>query len=675
MALQRSKIQQEIQRLSREIEEHNYRYYVLSDPVISDKEYDELMRSLLQLEEDYPDLKQPDSPSQRVGVKIPSQAQAVVHRSRMLSLDNTYSLEELDEWFRRVKKNLPDQEIHFVVELKIDGVSASLTYENGRLVLGATRGDGTTGEDVTHNIKTIRSVPLCLQQTGQNPYPGQLDVRGEVYMRRKDFAFLNQKKKQQGEALFANPRNATSGSLKLLDGTLAAKRRLHFFAHSYGYVPGERQPLTQWEFLSLVKDMGFCVNADSRLCRSFQEVKEFCLKSQEKREALPYEADGVVIKVNSLAQQQQLGTTLKSPRWAIAYKFPASQATTQINKITVQVGRTGVLTPVAELDPVACAGVTISRATLHNFEEIDRLNVNVGDRVLVERAGDVIPKIVKVVASAAGKQTPFPWPKSCPVCRGAVAKDHADQVAVRCINPSCPQQLERRLVHFASRGAMDIRGLGQTVVRQLLELHLVQDVADIYSLAKTDVLRLALFKDKKAENLISAIEDSRKRPLSRLLFGLGINNIGEKAAYSLAQKFHDIDTIMGLTSEDIVEIPEFGEVMAKAVCDFFKQPAVQSLVKKLKQAGCRMKEPRRKQGTRLAGKKFVFTGELPGMARTAAAALVKKAGGDVVSSVSRHIDFVVVGEQPGSKYSQAQRLGISVLSPQQFKEMMHEEST
>jgi len=667
----RIKVQAEIHRLSQEIEKHNYRYFVLADPVISDKEYDELMRSLLLLEKVYPELKRPDSPSQRVGVKVSSQSQAVVHKSKMLSLDNTYSLEELEEWHKRIKKSLPAQTIHFVVELKIDGVSASLTYESGRFVLGATRGDGETGEDVTHNIRTIRSVPLILKSPSKEHYSGAMEIRGEVYMTQRDFAVLNQKRKKREEPLFANPRNATSGSLKLLDGTIAAKRRLHFFAHSYGYAPEDKQPLTQWEFLMRAKARGFCVNTESQLCRSFQDVKKFCQKFQSKRESLPYEVDGVVIKVNSLQQQQQLGATLKSPRWAIAYKFPASQATTLVKQIIVQVGRTGVLTPVAELEPVPCAGVIISRATLHNFEEVDRLKINVGDQVLIERAGDVIPKIVKVVAPCSRKHKSFPWPKVCPVCRGAVAKDQIHQVAVRCINPSCPKQLERSLIHFASRGAMDIRGMGETVICQLLEQQLVHDLADIYFLAKEDFLRLDLFKDKKADNIIAAITKSKKQPLSKLLFGLGINNIGEKAAYSLAQNFHHIDSIISLKFEDILQMNEFGEIMARAICDFFRQPAAQSLIKKLKKAGCLMNEPFKKQGSRFKGKKFVFTGELPGIPRAEAITLVKQGGGEVVSSVSRNTDFVVTGDNPGSKLLKAEKLKIPLLSPQQFKEMMN----
>lgn len=667
----RDQIKAQMRQLSREIEEHNQRYYELSDPIVSDKEYDDLMRRLVLLEADYPDLRQPDSPTMRVGVKVKSGLKTIEHRTKMLSLENTYYEGELDEWHARLQKALPGEKMSWVVELKVDGVSASLTYKKGALVLGATRGDGLYGEDVTHNIRTIRSVPLRLKPSVLGPAPDTIEIRGEVYMNKRDFIALNNERKSNGNMIFANPRNAASGSLKLLDAGLAGKRRLHFLAHSFGSMEGGSPPQTQWDFLKTAQETGFCVDGHKRLCRTFQEVKDFCREFQDRRESIPYEVDGVVIKVNDLSQQQQLGTTAKNPRWAVAYKFPASQATTNVKDIVVQVGRTGVLTPVAELDPVPCAGVTISRATLHNFEEISRLGVYVGARVLVERAGDVIPKVVKVLSPAASGSKIFPAPEACPVCGGAVEKERDGQVAVRCINPSCPRQLERRLIHFASRGAMDIHGLGESVVAQLFGRNLLRDMADIYFLTKSELLCLEFFKDKKAGNLLAAIQASKQQPLSRLIFGLGIHNIGEKAAFVLAQRARHMDALFELSCEEVVEIEEFGNIMARSVIGFFRQPAAHALIEKLKKAGVNMKEPLKEATGLLADRTFVFTGELPGLSRTAAAALVKSNGGNVMSAVSKQTDYVVAGDNPGSKLTKAKQLNVTILTPQQFKEMIH----
>ncbi len=669
----RDQIKAQMRQLSQEIEDHNRRYYELSDPLIPDKEYDDLMRRLVFLEAAYPDLRQPDSPTLRVGVKVPSGIKTVDHRPKMLSLENTYCEGELDEWHARLNKALPGQKLSWVVELKVDGVSASLTYQKGTLALGATRGDGLHGEDVTHNIRTMRSVPLRLKPDERGLLPEIIEIRGEVYMNKKDFAALNNQRKADGGLIFANPRNAASGSLKLLDAGLAAKRRLHFLAHSFGSMEGGEPPQTQWDFLMKAQEMGFCVDSHKRLCRTFQEVKDFCREYQARRESIPYEVDGVVIKVNEISQQLQLGTTAKNPRWAVAYKFPASQAATVVKDIVVQVGRTGVLTPVAELDSVSCAGVTITRATLHNFEEVARLGIHVGARVLVERAGDVIPKVVKVLSPAVLDSPVFPAPEACPVCGGAVAKDRDDQVAIRCINPSCPKQLERRLIHFSSRGAMDIRGLGEAVVAQLIKQNLVRDIADIYFLTKKELLGLESFKDKKADNLLAAIQASRQQPLSRLVYGLGIHNIGEKAAFVLAQKACQMDALFTLSSEELAEIEEFGEVMSRSVYEFFRQPAARALIKKLKKAEVNMQEPVKiaPGSGPLAGKIFVFTGELPGLSRWEAAELVKRNGGEVAAAVSKRTDFVVAGEAAGSKLRKAGELNVAVLTFQQFKEMMH----
>ncbi|MDP2654012.1 MAG: NAD-dependent DNA ligase LigA [Candidatus Omnitrophota bacterium] len=671
--MDKTKAVKEIERLSREIEEHNYRYYVLDQPKVADKEYDDLLKRLIRLEEQFPQLRSGNSPTQRVGTKVAAAAKPVTHRLKMYSLDNTYSVEELREWHDRVLKGLPGQAVEYVVELKIDGVSAALTYQRGEFVLGATRGDGIAGEDVTHNLRTVRSVPLKLKSSGRDPLPEILEVRGEVYMLRKDFEALNKERKKNEEEIFANPRNATSGSVKLLDSRVTARRNLQFFIHSFGLIERDMAVSSQWEFLAKAKQYGFSVNPHNRLCRSIGEVMDFYAEFQQRRSGLPYEVDGVVIKVNSFAQQGRLGATLKSPRWAVAFKFPASQATTTVRDIVIQVGRTGVLTPVSELEPVPCAGVTISRCTLHNFEEVERLGVRVGDRVLIERAGDVIPKVVKVVEPAHPRGKRVTVPLRCPECGGPVVKEKDGQVAYRCASPSCPKQLERRLIHFASRGAMDIEGLGESAVVQLLEKGFVKDLSDIYALKKEHLLRLKLFKDKKAEKLLSAIQKSKQQPLSRFLFGLGIVNIGEKASLVLARRFGTIDRVMAASADDLQAIHEIGRVMAESLAVFFLPASTRKLVEKFRRAGLGMKEPVKEIPVgELSGKKFVFTGELANRSRAQAAELVRRNGGEVLSSVSKSVDFIVTGENPGSKYAKARSLGVKIINEREFEEMIHE---
>ncbi len=668
--MNKSDARKQITQLSKQLEEHNYRYYVLNQPTISDEEYDQLFKSLMELEAAFPDLKSENSPTQRVGTKIDSELSPVKHRAKMYSLDNSYSMEEVKQWVERVQKGLPKQSVEYVAELKIDGVSATLVYENGEFVLGATRGDGVTGENVTHNLRTIRSIPLNLQAAANKPLPKLLDIRAEIYMSKADFRALNEQRMKDGEDRFANPRNATGGTVKLLDSRITAQRNLQCFVHSFGMVQGGEMVKTQWEFLEAMKQYGFMTNPYSRLCSTFEEVKSYCLELQNKRQELPYEVDGVVIKVNSLEQQDRLGATQKSPRWAVAYKFPAQQATTIVKRIVIQVGRTGVLTPVAELQPVPCAGVIISRATLHNFDEVKRLKIGVGDRILVERAGDVIPKVVKVVEPATKKKR-ISVPKQCPECKGKVLRVKTEDVAYRCINPSCPKKLELNLVHFASRGAMDIEGLGEVAVKQLLEQGLVKDIVDIYFLKSADLLKLELFKEKKVQNLLTAIEASKQQPLSRLLFGLGIINIGEKVSYCLAQRFGSMDELLKAGSEELENIHEVGQVMAESVQAFFQQPATQMLIQKLKRAQVNMLEPIEVKGQKLQGKKFVFTGELANLTRTQAAALVRKLGAEVVSLVSANTDFVVAGENAGSKLEKAKALGVKILANKEFEEMVY----
>jgi len=661
-----TRAKKEMQALIDAIDGHNHKYYVLNDPTISDEEYDHLLRKLMDLEKDFPALKSLDSPTKRIGEKIEGTLPTIRHSLPMLSLDNTYSLDELKQWYDRVVKGLHAQKFELTAELKIDGLSCSLRYEKGRLSLAATRGDGQTGEDVTHNAKTIRDIPLKLK----GKPPALLEVRGEVYMDRRDFARLNEQRKKNDEVLFANPRNAAAGSLKLLDASLTAQRRLKFFAHSPGALDVNHRPQTQWDFLQQVKSYGFVIEAHSRKCASLDEVIAFYNEYAAKRLEIPFDVDGVVVKVNSFAQQEQLGMTLKSPRWAVAFKFPAYQATTTVKEIMVQVGRTGVITPVAELEPVPCAGVMISRATLHNFDEIKRLGINVGDRILLERAGDVIPKVIKVLEKHS--KGAFHIPKVCPSCGAKIQKEKEEDVAYRCLNPACPKQLERLLVHFSSRGAMDIEGLGESVIDQLLQRGLVHDVADIYFLTGEQLLELDLFAEKKAENLLEAIKVSKKQPLSRFLYGLGIANIGIKAAINLAGHFGSLNAIIRASNEELQAIDEMGPVMAQSVADYFKQPAVKKLLSKFDQAGLRLAEPKRqKASSRLEGKKFVFTGELSGFSRDDASRMVENQGGKVIGSVSKKLDYLVVGDNPGSKLTKAQQLGVKILSQQEFEEILN----
>jgi DNA ligase (NAD+) len=664
--------QKEINRLSKKIKQHNDRYYAQDNPLISDKEYDDLLKKLIYLEDQFPELKDPNSPTQRVGIKILSAAKTVTHRVKMFSLDNTYNMDELKEWNKRVLKGLPGEKLEYTAELKIDGISAALTYRDGEFILGATRGDGVIGEDVTHSLKTVRTIPFKLNRSAKVTVPHILEVRGEVYINLQDFQRMNDERKKNNEELFANPRNAASGSVKLLDSRITAKRNLNCFIHSFGVLEGAPVFESQWEFLSAVKNLGFAVNQHNRLCHDFDEVIQFCLEFQNKRQEIPYEVDGVVIKVNSLKQQRKLGETLKSPRWATAYKFPAHQATTVVKDIVVQVGRTGVLTPVAELEPVECAGVTISRATLHNFDEVYRLGIKVGDRVLLERAGDVIPKIIKVTVPSKKTKKIFSVPSKCPECGAAVVKESAEEVAYRCENPSCPKQIQRHLVHFAAREAMDIEGLGDVVVTQLLEKGLVKDLADIYFLKKENLLSLDLFAEKKADNLLRAIEESKKKPLSKFLFGLGIMNVGLKASRTLAGRFGSLERLMMAKKDELIEIHEIGSVIAGSVESTFHHVATHRLLEKFRSAGVNPKEPKTaKVSDKLTNKKFVFTGELDTMSRQEAGEFVQKFGGEIVSSVSKNIDFVVVGRTPGSKYQKALNLGVKTINENEFREMIN----
>jgi DNA ligase (NAD+) len=658
-------IGKKIEDLRNRIREHDYLYYVLSQPVISDKEYDDLMVSLVELERAYPQYAAADSPGVRVSGGILEGFATVAHGQKMLSLDNTYSYEGLREWAARVSKGLQGEGVSFVVELKIDGLSANLTYRKGVLARAATRGDGDQGEDVTGNIRKIRPIPLRLRGAD---VPALIEVRGEVYMDKEDFERLNRQRLEQGDSVFANPRNAASGSLKLLDSAQVAQRKLNFFAHSLGQYEGKALK-THWDYLAQLKSWGVRVNPLCEICKDIDGVIAYCGAMQKKRDSLPYEIDGIVVKINDLRQQQALGATAKSPRWAVAYKFPARQATTELLKIRINVGRTGVITPSADLLPVECSGVTIKSATLHNFDEIGRLGVREGDRVLIERAGDVIPKIVKVVEQR-GKKV-FEIPVSCPVCGGTIVKEKEEDVAYRCINPSCPAHLERGLLHFASRSAMDIEGMGESVVAQLVRLKLVKSLADVFRLTENDLARLELFKEKKIGNLLLAIDKSRSAPLSRVIYALGIRHVGEKAAFVLARRFLTLDALIKARKDDLQSIDEIGPVIAESVIDFFSQPQTKELIADLKRHKINLTEPAVKaEANQLSGKKVVFTGELSAYSRPEAEELVRRSGGQASSRVSKETDFLIAGDHPGSKYEKARHLGVAIIDEQQFKRML-----
>jgi DNA ligase (NAD+) len=670
-------LRQEAEKLRRELHKHNRLYHVEDNPEISDAEYDRMMKRLRDLETAYPGLRLPDSPTQRVGGPPVADFAPVKHKVPMLSLDNTYSSEELEEWHARVLKGLAaGEKPAFTVEPKIDGVGLSLLYENGVLVQAATRGDGETGEDVTANAKTIRAIPLRLEGRP----PKRLEVRGEAYAAKSDFKKFNEEARAEASAapgneagpaakIFANPRNFAAGSLRQKDPAVTAKRPLGYLVHSHGSVEGAAFA-SHFEFLSACKSYGLPVDPRSSSTNSFDAAVARCLELQKDRDALAYEADGAVIKVDDIRQQVRLGFTFKSPRWAVAYKFPAAQATTRLLGVEMSVGRTGAITPVAKLDPVECGGVTVSNASLHNFDEVGRLGVRIGDWVLIERAGEVIPKVVKAIETRrTGDERPVTIPKACPACGGPIGKDKEDDVAYRCLNgPTCPAQLEKSLLHFASRDAMDIQGLGEAVVQELLAKGLARDLADIYALAKDQLLTLEGFKDKKAENLLKGILDSRRRPLSRFLYGLGVRDVGEKGAILLAEKFGSLERLSSAVEADLETIHEVGPVMAGSVASFFRQDAARMLLAKFKTLGLDPKEAAPKAGPKpLAGQTVVFTGELRRFSRAEAERLVRELGGSASSSVSKNTSFLVAGPNAGDKLKKAQKLGVEIIDEDLFQ--------
>ncbi|MGQ0644525.1 MAG: NAD-dependent DNA ligase LigA [Elusimicrobiota bacterium] len=660
-------VKSEIEKLREEIRRHDFLYYAEARPEIADEEYDRLLGRLRDLEEKHPELAEPDSPTRRVGGEVSGGFPKVRHAVPMLSLDNSYSLDDIRAWHDRVLKGLrPGERPAFTVELKIDGVGLALTYENGLLVRAATRGDGETGEDITPNARTIRSIPLRLRGRP----PKVLEVRGEVYATKDDFQKFNRRFQETGEETpFANPRNFAAGSLRQKDPKLTARRPLRYLVHSFGWVEGAEYKAHS-EFLDACRSLGLPVDPVVSRHDRIEDVVEKCRVLQDRREDLAYEADGCVIKVDDTGRQKRLGFTFKSPRWALAYKFPAKQATTRMRDVEMSVGRTGVVTPIAKLEPVKVGGVTISNASLHNFDEVARLDARVGDVLLIERAGDVIPRVVQVVKSKrTGAEKPILPPQECPVCGGPVAKAREKDVAYRCSNPACPVQLHKSLLHFAGRPAMDIGGLGDAAAEELLGTGKVKDLADIYRLKKEDLLSFEGFKDKKAQNLLDGIEASRGRSLGRFVYGLGIPDVGEKAAQTLAEHFGSVDRLAAATEDDLQDIPFVGPAMAGAVAGFFRQPAVKSLLQKFKKLGISPREepPAAKGPQLLAGKTVVFTGELKAFSRTEAERLVRELGGRPSSSVSAKTSFVVAGPEAGSKLKKAQKLGGEVIDEGEFK--------
>ncbi len=661
------KIRKKVTKLRNEIHYHDYKYYVENNPEISDYEYDQLLKELKDLEGMYPSLQSSTSPTQRVGGMPVEGFPTVEHPIPMFSLENTYSEEEIGEFERRLHRELPGEDFEYVVELKIDGVSISLLYEDGNFLRGSTRGDGRRGDEITTNLKTIHTIPLKLRKK----VAGRIEVRGEIYMTKSGFLNVNKERERKGEPLFANPRNAGAGSLKLLDPRITHQRPLDNFIYLFSYSTQVPIPSTHMECLKKLKEWGFKINRYVKLCKGMGEVIDFCNSWAEKREELDYDVDGMVIKVNNVDQQMRLGSTTKSPRWAIAYKFPAKQTTTTIRTITVQVGRTGALTPVAVLDPTPLAGTTITRATLHNEDEIRRKDIRIGDTVIIEKGGDIIPQVVKVVESKRkGRERKFSMPKSCPVC-GAEVVRLEDEAVSRCIGSSCPAQLKEKIAHYAQRGAMDIEGLGDKLIDQLVDKGIVSDVADLYGLNQDILSGLERMGEKSSGNLLSQIEKSKSQPLSRLIFAIGIRYVGVRGARILAQNFRSIEDLAKATQEELEVIPEIGPRTAQSIVWFFREKKNKELWERLKKWGVQVKEEKEEKGEiLLAGKKFVFTGGLERFSRQEANDLVERLGARAISSLSRSVDYVVAGENPGSKYEKAKSLGLNILTEKEFEEII-----
>jgi DNA ligase (NAD+) len=659
--------QQKIEQLRKDILRHDHLYYVKDQPEITDREYDRLMQDLKDLEAKHPQWITPDSPTQRVGGAPSEGFDSVVHKSPMLSLDNTYNVDELRDFHNRVVKNLGTEEVEYVVELKIDGLGVSLAYEDGLLVRGATRGDGKTGEDITANLKTIRSIPLSIpmQKSGYR----SMEVRGEVYMDRTGFDALNSKREEEGEVPFVNPRNAAAGSLRLLDSRITASRPLNIWVYALGHFEGPAFK-SHFEMLKAMGELGFRTNPNTQLCKSFDDIQKMIDTWQEKQATLDYDVDGLVIKVNSIAAQNKLGSTNKHPRWAAAFKYEAEEAETVVEDIRVQVGRTGAITPVAELTPVFVSGSTVSRATLHNEDEIARLDVRVGDRVVIIKAGEIIPKVIRVLdKERKGRPPKFKMPKICPECDSKIERPEGEAVW-RCVNATCPAQLKERLLHFASRNAMDIDHLGTAIVDQLVDTGKVKSFYELYDLQLEDVSTLERMAEKSAENLIGAIAKSKKAGLARLVHGLGIRHVGQRVAQVLAQTYGSMDALAKAPYEDLEAIDEIGPRIAESIREFFGEKHNKKELCKLKQHKLVMTEEKKAGGGSLEGKQFVLTGTLENMTRDEAKRKIIEAGGRVTSSVSAKTDYVVVGTDPGSKLTKAQKLEVKVLTESELQKLL-----
>jgi DNA ligase (NAD+) len=650
-------------KLRRQIVYHEKKYYVDNDPQISDAEFDRLVRELKELEARFPELVTPESPTQRVGEKPVEGFASIAHRTPMLSIDNVYNEDELREFEERLRKLLPGQTIEYVAELKIDGLGISVFYRDGRYARAVTRGDGLRGDDVTANVKTLRSLPLVIDDRRE------VEVRGEVYLPFESFRVLNREREENGELLFANPRNAAAGSIRLLDPRLVASRNLSVFLY-YLFVDGREEP-TQWGALQKMRHLGFKINPHSRLCRTLGEVLAYFREWAEKRDSLDYDADGIVIKVNAAAQRETLGSTAKSPRWAVSFKFPARQATTQVRNIVIQVGRTGALTPVAMLEPVKLSGTTISRSTLHNEEELGRKDVRVGDHVLIERSGDVIPQVVSVMKERrTGREKPFAWPSKCPVCGSAVFKPEGEAIS-RCINPSCPAKLRESILHFASRRAMDIDGLGEALVDQLLASGLVRAIPDLYKLSRERLVELERMGEKSAENLLGEIAVSKTRDLDRLVFALGIRHVGERTAQVLAGRFRSLDALAAAPAEELTQIADVGPKVAESIRFFFAQPENRVLVRRLRAAGLNMAAKDKRVAPRpLEGQVFVLTGTLATCTRDEARERLEALGAEVGSSVTKKTTWLIAGESPGSKLERARQLGVKIIGEKEFLKLV-----
>jgi DNA ligase (NAD+) len=663
-------VKKEVEALREKLRHHEYQYYVLDEPEVSDAAYDGLMEKLKALEAEHPQLITPDSPTVRVGGTPRDGFQKVQHARAMLSLDNAFSYDALCDFDRRVREGSGREKIEYIAEHKFDGLSISLQYASGKLVRGVTRGDGTTGEDVTPNVKTIRSVPLQVDAAilKKAKLPADFEVRGEVLMTRKAFEELNRQQELTGGKIFVNARNSAAGAVRVLDPSTTAARRLDFFAY-YVFVDGKVPFPKHSETLQALKQLRFRASDDWKLCNGIDAVVSYCDDWDTKREKLPYEIDGVVIKVNSTGIQNELGFTSKAPRWAIAYKYPARQETTVVNDIRVNVGRTGALTPVAFLEPVQVGGVTVSRSTLHNMDEVARLGVQIGDTVLIERAGEVIPHVLKVVKEGKNRR-PFVMPTECPECGSAI--HHVEgEVAYRCVNAACPAKRKESLLHFASRHAMNIDGLGDKIVDQLVDKGLVKDVADLYTLKEDQVAGLERMAEKSAQNLLAEIQGSKKSSLARLIYALGIFSVGERTGQLLAEHFSSLEELAAAKEEQLEAVHEVGPKVAASIVEFFSEPANRQLIKKLNKVGVHpTAEKREVKSDKFAGKSFVFTGGLANRSREEAAELVQQHGGKISGSVSKKTDYVVVGTDPGSKYDKAKELGVTILTETEFEKLL-----